>query len=156
MAETYKLVAENPPQYFTVEVKEPSGWGKGYKTVRKRKYYTANIWYGIATKGLSTGKNERKIRATAKKNAIWFLKSYMKSRPKLTKFPLRVTVEYHHPMSYFDLHNKCFFWSKIFQDYIGKNGLKCIPDDDVKYIQEEIYRFIESKERKLVFILEPL
>lgn len=152
--QSYKLVAVNPPQFVDISIYKKVGIGKKYRKTPVRKYFTANIWYGTSSVGTNTGKNEILIRQAAKNKAIWFLKSYIKHIPKFTKFPIRISYEYHYKLGKYDLHNKLFFWAKIFEDYITK--IKVIPDDSVKYITEESYKYIESKESKLVITIESI
>lgn len=149
-----QLRITNPPDYVDVNIYKKAGKSKlsGYIKKLVRKYFTANIWYAK-----SSEKNDILIATAAKKKVDMFFLVYVKMHCptiKLEDCPVRMSYEIHRPLTKFDLHNKLFFWAKLFHDYMVNT--KKIPDDSVKYIQEENYKFVESKESLLIITIESI
>lgn len=144
-SEDITIVIPNPLEFIYV-VSSKKKMGKWVK-VRTKKYLTANLWYS------STGSfTDIQMRTDVKKGTMWFLHSYVKQIPKLTKFPIRITYIYYSNLRKVDLQNKLYFWAKLFEDYLVSR--KVIPDDSIYYIQSEHYEFIESKDYKLVIKIQ--
>lgn len=146
------IVITNPPDYVDVTLHK-KGFGKSYKAYKKRKYFTANIWFG----GESGQKNDIKVKAAAKEKVNQFFMVYVnKLIPELKEedYPIQIMCRVYRPMTNFDLHNKAFFWCKLFEDYLVRKGK--IVDDSVKYVRREIYDYVESKESKIVFRIKTL
>lgn len=145
------VIIENPPDYVDVTLQKKTGLS--YKAVKKRKYFTANIWYG----GESGTRNDLKVKTAAKDKVNKFFMAYVnKLVPKLKEedYPIHIRCIVYRPLSNFDLHNKAFFWCKLLEDYLVRNGK--ITDDSVKYVQEESYKYVRSSISKLVFRIKTI
>lgn len=146
--ESFKIVLPHPPTFIYVNgiLKKQNG---KWKKTKVRKYLTANLWYGA-----SGNADEVKIITQIKHKIKLFFLSKDLQIPVFTKFPLRITYTYYGPKGEFDLQNKLFFWAKLFEDFLQKQGK--IPEDNVEHIQSERYEYVASKEPELVIEIEKI
>ena len=138
----FKIVISKPPEYILVNSVTRNTNGN-WKKVKVKKYLTANLWYGSD----SNKKTEIEIRTQIKHKIKLFLLSLDLNIPEFKSFPLRIIYTYYGPKGAFDLQNKLFFWAKLFEDFLQKQGK--IPNDNINYIQSERYEYIESTDKRL-------
>lgn len=127
-----RLEYDNPPTFIEI--------GK----IKKRKIY---LGYNAIYAGIHYSVRQRIVH-----DLKLFLSSKEFSKIGLIEDPVRVKIIYHRELKTWDLDNKCGLWAKCFLD-LAKGQI--FKDDNVRYVQELVYKYVEGKD-KLVIEIEPV